>query len=473
MQGRLWIIAAAVCLLAPPLAAQLPSTRTIECGTTDRQRVQCDAGGKVAKVRLVRDLSFNRCSAAGGWGWTERIVWADNSCRGEFEVTYSTPAGSGATRRITCGTLTTGQVACRTEGHATNVRLAREISRNRCRQGFNWGFSDSLIRAGNGCRAEFEVTYRDVATTVPAPAPAPKPITRTITCGSFTGKQSTCRTEGQATAVRVAKELSTDKCRKGFSWDNTATLIWAKNGCRAEFEVTYKEAPAAPTTRRITCGSFSGSQVTCKTEGYATGVRLARELSSNRCRKGTNWGNTDSFIWANSGCRAEFEVTYRADAEAKPGLRRITCATTTNAQVQCSTNGEVTDVRLVRELSTNQCRQGYNWGHTSTAIWVNRGCRAEFDVTYRGGAPPRPTPDPTPTPAPTPATRVITCGSVSGSAMSCNAFGVVATARLQRDRSGGRCDQSSSWGLSEQSIWVARGCYADFEVTYAAGMKSY
>ena len=54
-------------------------------------------------------------------------------------------------------------------------------------------------------------------------------------------------------------------------------------------------------------------------------------------------------------------------------------------------------------------------------------------------------------------------------AMSCNAFGTVATVRLQRDRSAGRCGQSGSWGLDDQSIWVARGCYGDFELTYAAG----
>jgi hypothetical protein len=51
--------------------------------------------------------------------------------------------------------------------------------------------------------------------------------------------------------------------------------------------------------------------------------------------------------------------------------------------------------------------------------------------------------------------------------MACNAFGTVASVRLQRDRSAGRCDQTSSWGVDGKSIWVARGCYGDFELTYA------
>jgi hypothetical protein len=43
----------------------------------------------------------------------------------------------------------------------------------------------------------------------------------------------------------------------------------------------------------------------------------------------------------------------------------------------------------------------------------------------------------------------------------------VATIRVRRDRSGGRCGQSSSWGLDDEAIWVAKGCYGDFELTYA------
>ena len=81
MLSRLSVLAAAACLLASPLAAQASSSRIIPCGTDSRQRVQCDAGGQVTKVKLVRDLS-NRCGPAGSWGWTERTVWVDNCCRG-------------------------------------------------------------------------------------------------------------------------------------------------------------------------------------------------------------------------------------------------------------------------------------------------------------------------------------------------------------------------------------------------------
>ncbi len=41
------------------------------------------------------------------------------------------------------------------------------------------------------------------------------------------------------------------------------------------------------------------------------------------------------------------------------------------------------NVRLVREVSKTDCRQGQNWGYDSRGIWVDRGCAAEFEVHRR------------------------------------------------------------------------------------------
>jgi hypothetical protein len=37
-------------------------------------------------------------------------------------------------------------------------------------------------------------------------------------------------------------------------------------------------------------------------------------------------------------------------------------------------------VRLVRELNGSRCRQGDSWGFNQEGIWVDRGCRGEFEV---------------------------------------------------------------------------------------------
>ena len=214
---------------------------------------------------------------------------------------------------------------------------------------------------------------------------------------------------------------------------------------------------AAQATRVIRCGSASGGQVQCRTDGKAENVRLVRDLNQNRCRQGASWGFTDSFIWTNNGCWADFEVAYRGPAAPGGNTRIITCGATSGFQVQCETNGFATAVRLRRDLSGNRCSQPSSWGYTNAFVWVSKGCRAEFEVTY-GAAP-------SPSPSPAPGTRVVSCAGRGDKMTFCKAGGTVTEARLLRDRSGGRCGGAGAWGYAGGSIWVKFGCQGDFEVT--------
>lgn len=56
--------------------------------------------------------------------------------------------------------------------------------------------------------------------------------------------------------------------------------------------------------------------------------------------------------------------------------------------VSCASNGRRTycaaqtggGVLLLRERGGSECRQGYSWGYDQRGIWVDRGCRADFEV---------------------------------------------------------------------------------------------
>ena len=90
-------------------------------------------------------------------------------------------------------------------------------------------------------------------------------------------------------------------------------------------------------------------------------------------------------------------------------------------------------------------------------VWASRGCRAEFEVTYRA--------EPSPLPSGAPGTRVVSCAGRGDKMTFCKAGGTVTEARLLRDRSGGRCGGAGAWGYAGGSIWVKFGCQGDFEVT--------
>ncbi len=58
----------------------------------------------------------------------------------------------------------------------------------------------------------------------------------------------------------------------------------------------------------------------------------------------------------------------------------IYCASDDGRRHTCAINTSGGNVRLVNQKSGSACVQGRSWGFTSAGIWVDRGCRADFEV---------------------------------------------------------------------------------------------
>jgi|HubBroStandDraft_5_1064220.scaffolds.fasta_scaffold41743_2 hypothetical protein len=130
---------------------------------------------------------------------------------------------------------------------------------------------------------------------------------------------------------------------------------------------------------------------------------------------------------------------------------RITCASADGNRHYCNADTR-NGVRMVNQRSVSVCKEGYSWGFTPRAIWVDHGCRADFFAgnVGPGGGPPPPSPS-----------NLVTCSSTNGRRQFCPAdthLGV----RLVRVRSGSICRQGTSWGYDQRGIWVTNGCRADF-----------
>lgn len=173
-----------------------------------------------------------------------------------------------------------------------------------------------------------------------------------------------------------------------------------------------------------------------------------------------------------------------APAEAQTGAsQRIECRSSNYIYRRCDIEAdrEVVGAVLVRRLSGRACTEGGSWGWDDRGVWVDRGCRAEFDVTTRvryGGAPggngyggPNGAGYGGPngsyggaTGAPVGVEEVVTCFASGVGRTLCAASGPIATARLEMQRSTVPCTYGSSWGLEGDAVWVANGCGGDFRV---------
>ncbi|WP_462116761.1 DUF3011 domain-containing protein, partial [Lysobacter xanthus] len=64
---------------------------------------------------------------------------------------------------------------------------------------------------------------------------------------------------------------------------------------------------------------------------------------------------------------------------APPTASRFRCESEDGRERTCGINGRG-DVRFVRQLSRAACIEGRSWGVDRRGVWVDGGCRAEFEV---------------------------------------------------------------------------------------------
>ena len=91
-----------------------------------------------------------------------------------------------------------------------------------------------------------------------------------------------------------------------------------------------------------------------------------------------SWGYDVRGIWVDKGCRAEFEI-----GSGYSGGRRaagtITCSSNDGRHNHCEADTR-NGVDLTRQISESACEYGRTWGYDARGIWVDNGCRAEFQL---------------------------------------------------------------------------------------------
>lgn len=227
-------------------------------------------------------------------------------------------------------------------------------------------------------------------------------------------------------------------------------------------------------------GYNDGSVIRCesrdnRTERCAVGgsgdIRLVRQLSSNACVRGRNWGTDSRGIWVSGGCRAEFSVDgygyggYDDDryggGYGNDGGDTFRCESTNNRTERCASSGRA---EFIRQLSNTPCVRGQSWGNDARGVWVSNGCRGLFrnggygngygnNGGYNnnnggyGGS------------------DLVRCESNDNRSRSCNFTGNSrGEIRLLRQLSGKPCVENQTWGRSRNGVWVTQGCRAEFVI---------
>lgn len=209
---------------------------------------------------------------------------------------------------------------------------------------------------------------------------------QTLRCESTDGRERHCPADTRG-GVRLVRQLSRGACEEGRSWGVDRAGVWVGQGCRAEFVVgrggsDFGDRNGA--SRVVRCESDSGRSNLCVMD-TRRGVELVRQLSRSACIRERNWGWNDQGVWVSGGCRAEFRGrggVGRVDGPAVVDTRPVRCESVDGGQRHCriDTRG---GVRLVRQISRTACIEGRNWGVDRHGVWVQGGCRADFEASGR------------------------------------------------------------------------------------------
>src|SRR5579883_1722838 len=173
--------------------------------------------------------------------------------------------------------------------------------------------------------------------------------------------------------------------------------------------------------------------------------------------------------------------------------QRFNCSSNGQRQeCQIPARGNRNDLHLVRQYSQQPCIEGQTWGRRGNRVWVDRGCRADFElgqVNYdnagrgdddrdrdhdhdndrdRRGGPGWDQP---------PAYYAGSfsdghshCSSAPGAGRTyCQSGGPFQFANPLRVNN--MCAQNRTWGVSQYGLWVSNGCAGEWEIKRNGGVQ--
>ena len=212
---------------------------------------------------------------------------------------------------------------------------------------------------------------------------------RVLRCESDSESPRQCPADTSG-GVRLGRRLSGSDCVEGKSWGVTRSGVWVARGCSADF--VLGQGGSSPDSRSgdrvLRCESKGGRWNHCRADS-ANGVQLVRQLSKRPCIRDQNWGVDGQGLWVSGGCRGEFQELSGDDAAepvvAAPRGKLVLCESIKSLAQRCAVETGA-GVRMHKQLSRSQCVEGRTWGFDGNGIWVEDGCRAEFEVDVpRGG----------------------------------------------------------------------------------------
>lgn len=250
-----------------------------------------------------------------------------------------------------------------------------------------------------------------------------------------------------------------------FYLDQVRASRWTFSRIRADIAESLGNTaggwrpPGTGPANAIRCESNDGRPRTCTTQWQGQS-RLLRQLSSTACVQGRSWFTSRGQVTVSNGCRGEFGPG-RGNGNVGDSRRTVTvrCESNDGRMRTCGTElyGRIA---LQRQLSRTACVQGSSFGLRNGSVWVDRGCRGDFQVQLRAN---RRGDDDNDNDSDNDSDYGVTCSSDNSRYTTCAWDARRGQPYLIERLSRQACTNGHSWGYSARTgLWVNHGCRARF-----------
>jgi hypothetical protein len=201
----------------------------------------------------------------------------------------------------------------------------------------------------------------------------------------------------------------------------------------------------------VTCASRNDSYQSCPVD-TSHGVRLSRQLSSQGCWEGDTWGYDRNRIWVNRGCRAEFEVGATSSSASSANNAIAAAAVVGIAAAAIIASNKHDDHHKNKQKDSYDDTYDYGYSNSHYDNYYDRyddGYYANTRYGYNGyRGDPR---------------RVFNCESRGDRKNYCD-IPKRGHVEVYKQLSASPCTYGRSWGVDGNSVWVTKGCRAEFAV---------
>ena len=205
---------------------------------------------------------------------------------------------------------------------------------------------------------------------------------RTITCESRDFSYRYCRVTVRG-GVQLKRRTSSGRCNQGSSWGYDKGGIWVDKGCGGQFVVYDRNQDKYDRGDRY--GRNRRNRDKYDRDDWDDDYYGRRRNRRGRYDRDdwNDWNDWDDDYYRRRSRRDR----YDRDDYDRNGNRRtymISCSSTRDRYRLCRAAISRYDrVTLKQRLSNSNCQRGRTWGYNNEGIWVDRGCRALFEVQVR------------------------------------------------------------------------------------------